>query len=84
MKLIFSEHAWEDYLYWQGSDKKILRRINTLIKEIKRNPSEGIGKPEPLKHALSGYWSRRINEEHRIVYKPSSDVIYIAQLRYHY
>jgi len=63
---------------------KILRRINTLIKETKQNPFEGIGKPEPLKHALSGYWSRRINDEHRFVYKVSEDTIYIAQLRYHY
>ena len=84
MKLIFSDNAWEDYLYWQKTDKKILRRINNLIKEIKRNPFEGIGKPEPLKHALSGYWSRRINDEHRIVYKASGDSILIAQLRYHY
>ncbi|MFO7963075.1 MAG: Txe/YoeB family addiction module toxin [Desulfobacterales bacterium] len=84
MKLIFSENAWEDYLYWQKTDKKIHRRINMLIKEIKRSPFEGIGKPEPLKHALSGYWSRRINEEHRIVYKVSADSILIAQLRYHY
>jgi len=84
LKLIFSDHAWEDYLYWQQTDKKILGRINTLIKDIKRNPFEGIGKPEPLKHALSGYWSRRINEEHRIVYKASSDSIHIVQLRYHY
>jgi toxin YoeB len=84
LKLIFSDNAWEDYLYRQNSDRKILRRINTLIKEIKRNPFEGIGKPESLKHALSGYWSRRINDEHRIVYKATSDAIYIAQLRYHY
>jgi toxin YoeB len=84
LKLIFSDNAWEDYLYWEKTDKKTLRRINKLIKEIKRNPFEGIGKPEPLKHALSGYWSRRINEEHRIVYKASSDAIHIAQLRYHY
>ncbi|MEN8806932.1 MAG: Txe/YoeB family addiction module toxin [Desulfobacterales bacterium] len=84
MKLIFSDHAWDDYLYWKKTDKKILRRINTLIKEIKRNPSEGIGKPELLKHALSGYWSRRINDEHRIVYKAYADSILIAQLRYHY
>ena len=80
MKLVFSDHAWEDYLYWQKNDKKILRRINNLIKEIKRNPIEGIGKPEPLKHALSGYWSRRITDEHRIVYKASDGVIQIAQL----
>ncbi len=84
MKLIFSDNAWEDYLYWQKTDKKILHRINSLIKDIKRNPFEGIGKPEPLKHALSGYRSRRINDEHRIVYKASSDAILIAQLRYHY
>ena len=64
--------------------KKILRRINTLIKETKHNPFEGVGKPEPLKHALSGYWSRRINDEHRFVYKVSEDAILIAQLRYHY
>lgn len=84
MKLIFSDHAWEDYLYWQKADKIILCRINTLIKEIKRNPFEGIGKPEPLKHALSGYWSRRINDEHRVVYKVLDDAILLAQLRYHY
>lgn len=84
MKLIFSDHAWEDYIYWQKTDKKILRRINILIKETKRNPFEGVGKPEPLKHALSGYWSRRINDEHRFVYKVSDDSILIAQLRYHY
>lgn len=84
MKLIFSEHAWDDYLYWQRTDKKILRRVNALIKETTRNAFEGIGKPEPLKHALSGYWSRRINEEHRFVYKVSGDALHIAQLRYHY
>jgi len=75
--------AWEDYLYWQKTNRKILQRINTLIKEIDRNPFEGIGKPEPLKHALSGYWSRRINAEQRIVYKITPNAIYIAQLRYH-
>jgi toxin YoeB len=84
VKLIFSDHAWDDYLFWQKTDKKILRRINTLIKETKRNPFEGLGKPEPLKHALSGYWSRRINDEHRFVYKVIGDSIHIAQLRYHY
>jgi toxin YoeB len=84
LKLVFSDNAWEDYLFWQKTDKKIFRRINALIKEIKRNPFEGIGKPEPLKHALSGYWSRRITDEHRIIYKASSDSIFIAQLRYHY
>lgn len=84
MKLIFSEHAWDDYLYWQKPDKKILRRINLLIKDVLRSPCEGIGKPEPLKHALSGYWSQRINDEHRFVYKVSGDSMLIAQLRYHY
>ena len=84
MTLVFSDNAWDDYLYWQKTDKKVLRRINLLIKETKRNPFEGMGKPEPLKHALSGYWSRRINDEHRLVYKVSSKSIFIAQLRYHY
>lgn len=84
MKLIFSEQAWEDYLYWQQTDKHMLKRINTLIKEITRTPFEGIGKPEPLKHALSGYWSRRINDEHRMVYLIQEHSLFIAQLRYHY
>lgn len=84
MKLIFSEQAWEDYLYWQKTDKKLLERINTLIKDASRSPFEGIGKPEPLKNALSGYWSRRINDEHRIVYRISDGSMLIAQLRYHY
>lgn len=84
MKLIFAERAWEDYLYWQKTDKKILNRINSLIKDIQRHPFEGIGKPEPLKHVLSGYWSRRINDEHRIIYKIKDKGVLIAQLRYHY
>lgn len=84
MKLIFSEHAWEDYLYWQRPDRKILQRINTLIKDTQRTPFEGIGKPEPLKHGLSGYWSRRIDDEHRFVYKIEADSLFLAQLRYHY
>jgi len=84
VKLVFAEKAWEDYLYWQKTDKKILKRVNALIKDISREPFEGIGKPEPLKHALSGYWSRRINDEHRIVYKVQDDSLLIAQLRYHY
>ena len=84
MKLVFAENAWDDYLYWQKTDKKILNRINLLIKDITRAPFEGIGKPEPLKHALSGYWSRRINDEHRIVYKVADGAVLIAQLRYHY
>lgn len=84
MRLIFSRQAWEDYLHWQKTDKKMLQRINDLIKEISRSPHTGTGKPEPLKHALAGYWSRRINDEHRIVYKVSNDDLLIAQLRYHY
>lgn len=84
MKLIFSEQAWEDYLYWQKTDKKLLERINFLIKETNRSPFEGIGKPEPLKNALSGYWSRRINDEHRFVYKIADGCMLIAQLRFHY
>lgn len=84
MKLIFAGQAWEDYLHWQKTDKKQVERINTLIREICRSPFNGIGKPEPLKHALSGYWSRRINDEHRIVYKVAEDSLLIAQLRYHY
>ncbi len=84
MKLIFSEHAWDDYLYWQRLDKKLVKRINLLIQDIQRTPFEGIGKPEPLKHALSGYWSRRIDDEHRFVYKVETDSILIVQLRHHY
>ena len=84
MKLIFAENAWEDYLYWQKTDKKLLKRINLLIREITRDPFEGIGKPEQLKHALSGYWSRRINDEHRVVYKIDHDSLLILQLRFHY
>ncbi|MBI3283761.1 MAG: Txe/YoeB family addiction module toxin [Burkholderiales bacterium] len=84
MKLIFAEEAWEDYLHWQQTDRKMLTRINTLIRDIQRDPFQGIGKPEPLKHALSGYWSRRINDEHRIVYQLQGDALLIAQLRYHY
>ncbi len=84
MKLIFAEEAWEDYLEWQRQDRKMLDRINKLIREIQRHPFEGIGKPEPLKHALAGFWSRRISDEHRIVYKVEGDSLLIAQLRYHY
>ncbi|TPW18711.1 MAG: Txe/YoeB family addiction module toxin [Halothiobacillaceae bacterium] len=84
MNLVFSDNAWEDYLYWQTTDRNMIKRINSLIKDIQRSPFEGIGKPEPLKHALSGYWSRRINDEHRIVYKIDANSMYIAQLRYHY
>lgn len=84
MRLVFSERAWEDYLHWQTTDRKLLTRINTLIREIQREPFTGIGKPESLKHALAGYWSRRITEEHRIVYRVEGDDLMLAQLRYHY
>ena len=84
MKIIFSEHAWEEYLFWQSTDRKILLRINSLIRDIQRSPFAGVGKPEPLKHALTGYWSRRITDEHRIVYKVERDTLLIAQLRFHY
>lgn len=84
MKLVFADEAWEDYLYWQENDKKILKRINELIKAIKREPFSGIGEPEPLKFNWSGFWSRRINREHRLVYAVENDSILIAQCRYHY
>lgn len=84
MKLIFSEHAWDDYLYWQRTDKKTLKRIHRLIKDIQRHPFEGLGKPEPLKYVFAGYWSRRITDEHRMVYKVEDDAILLSQLRYHY
>ena len=83
MKLIFAERAWEDYLYWQKADKKILKRINTLIKDIQRNPFEGIGDPEPLKYNWSGFWSRRITKEHRLVYAVENAIL-VAQCRFHY
>ena len=84
MKLTFSSKAWANYLYWQETDQSMITRINRLIKDIQREPYTGIGKPEPLKHSLAGYWTRRINDEHRIVYKVLGDQIFIAQLRYHY
>lgn len=84
MKIVFSSQSWEEYLYWQKKDKHILKRINDLIKDIIRTPYKGKGKPEPLKYALTGYWSRRINDKHRLVYKVKEDTIFIAQLRYHY
>ena len=84
MRLIFSEHAWEDYLHGQQTDRKRLKRINLLIQDIKRSPFDGIGKPEPLKHGLAGYWSRRINDEHRLIYKVEGDAVFLAQCRYHY
>ena len=84
MKVVFQSVAWEDYLYWQQTDKSILKKINTLIKEIERMPYEGQGKPEPLKHNLAGWWSRRLNLEHRLVYKVDNESIIILQCRYHY
>lgn len=84
MKKIWDDEAWEDYLYWQTQDKKTLKRINLLIRDIERNGPEGIGKPEPLRGDLSGWWSRRIDEMHRIVYRIVGDTIEIAQCRSHY
>lgn len=84
MKLIFSEQAWDDYLYWQANDRKLLERINGLIKEASRTPFKGTGKPEPLRGPLSGWWSRRITQEHRLVYRLTDDGLLIAQCRYHY
>ena len=84
MKLVFSDEAWEDYLYWQKQDRKMVERINKLIQEVKRDPFSGVGKPEPLKHALAGFWSRRITDEHRMVYRVVGTSLQIAQLRYHY
>jgi len=84
MKLAWSTRAWNDYLYWQKTDKKKLKRINTLIKQILRNPFEGIGNPEPLKHELQGFWSRRIDKEHRLVYSYIEEELLIVACRYHY
>lgn len=84
MKISFQDDGWDDYLYWQQQDKKILKRINALLKDIARQPFEGIGKPEPLKYTLNGYWSRRINDEHRLVYTVKNKQIIVIQCRYHY
>lgn len=84
MKVLFSERAWEDYLYWQVTDKTMVRRINALIREIQREPLAGLGKPEPLRFSLTGYWSRRIDNEHRLVYRVSGDTLQLVQCRYHY
>jgi toxin YoeB len=84
MMLVWDEFAWEDYLWWQIQDRKIMKRINELIKNISRNANEGIGKPEPLKHGFQGYWWRRINDEHRLIYRVDGDEIRIAACRYHY
>lgn len=84
MRIVFSENSWNDYLYWQTQDKKTLKRINQLIKEIQRSNFDGLGKPEALKGSLQGYWSRRIDQEHRLVYKVIENEILIASCRYHY
>jgi toxin YoeB len=84
MRLIFVDESWDDYLYWQENDKKILKRINQLIKEINRAPYNGIGKPEPLKFKYKGFWSRRITDEHRLIYQIKGDAILIAKCRFHY
>ncbi len=84
MILSWAETAWEDYLYWQKTDKTKIKRINKLIKDISRSPFTGLGDPQPLKHNWSGYWSRRIDREHRLVYKVTNEAITIAQSRYHY
>lgn len=84
MKLVFSPQAWDDYLYWQEIDRKLSARINGLIKECLRTPFQGTGKPEPLRGELKGFWSRRIDQEHRLVYKASDDRLLIVQCRFHY
>ena len=84
MKLVFHERAWEDYLYWQSTDQKMLARVNHLIRETSRSPFQGIGKPEPLRGELRGWWSRRIDQEHRLVYRPTEDGLLIAQCRHRY
>ena len=84
MSIVFRPTAWKQYIYWQQTDKKTLRKVNALIKECLRHPFEGTGKPEPLKGELSGYWSRRIDREHRLVYKATHDCLIIIQCRYHY
>ncbi|MCF1744493.1 Txe/YoeB family addiction module toxin [Paradevosia shaoguanensis] len=84
MRLTFSDDGWEDYLHWQAKDKKLLKRLNALIKECQRTPFSGTGKPEPLKGELSGYWSRRLDQEHRLVYRYAEDALEIVQCRKHY
>jgi toxin YoeB len=84
MNILFTEDAWDEYLYWQQTDPKMVRRINELIKDACRNPFEGVGKPEPLRFSLTGYWSRRIDQEHRLVYKAEEGTLTVVQCRYHY
>jgi len=83
-RIIFSKNAWEDYIFWQAEDKRILKKINTLIKDIQSNPYSGTGKPEPLKYDLAGLWSRRIDHEHRLVYQINENELLIYSCRYHY
>ena len=84
MQIKFDDTAWEQYVYWQGQDRKTLKRINELVRDMQRSPFEGIGKPESLKHQLSGFWSRRIDDTHRLVYAVEGDTLLIAQCRDHY
>jgi toxin YoeB len=84
VKYVFVDESWEDYVFWQGTDKKMVRRINELLKDISRNPFSGIGKPEPLKYKFKGFWARRINEEHSLIYQVRENEILIAKCRYHY
>jgi toxin YoeB len=84
LKLLFAEAAWADYRHWLQAERRMLERINKLIRAVQREPYAGVGKPEPLKHALAGYWSRRVDDEHRMVYRVQDGVLWIAQLRYHY
>lgn len=85
MKFLFLDDGWDDYLWWQANDRKLLKRINQLIADIDRNGHEGIGKPEPLRSDLSGYWSRRINSEHRLVYRiDEDDTVHVVACRFHY
>ena len=84
MRLLFVDESWEDYLYWQKTDKKMMKKVNELIKDISRNPVTSIGKPELLKYKYKGYWSRRIDQEHRLIYRELEDEIWIAKCRHHY
>lgn len=84
MNISFTRSAWDDYQYWLKNDKRVLRRVNELIKAVRREPFEGIGKPEQLRHQLQGYWSRRISDEHRLVYTVSEDTVTIIACRFHY
>jgi len=84
MKYIFVDESWEDYIYWQKTNKKILGKINDLLKDISRNPFEGLGNPEPLKYKYKGYWSHRIDCEHRLIYRVKDDEVHIVKCRFHY